>query len=63
MSCACLNKKYAEDRERVRRLAKALAVMEGKHVAIYRNADQTYGFSTAETAGDKTIIELITPYQ
>lgn len=63
MSCACLNKKFAEDRERIRRLAKALAVIEGKHVAIYRNADQTYGFTTADTIGDKSTIELITPYQ
>ncbi len=45
MSCNCKNKRFSQEAERIRRLAKALAVMEQETVALYKNADGTYGFS------------------
>lgn len=58
MSCACENKKLASDLDRIRRLAKALAIAEGKTVGIYINADGTYGFGTIDVV-DNPITEYI----
>lgn len=61
MSCACEHKKLASEYDRMRRLAKATAELDGKTVAIYKNTDGTYGFTT-NTETDKTIVEYISPY-
>lgn len=62
MSCGCMNKKLGSERERIRRLAKAFAQMEGILVAVYRNDDGTYGFCPTDNDITKPIIEYITPY-
>ncbi len=62
MSCACENRRMGSDKERIRGLAKAWAKNEGKTVAMYKNADGTYGFMSAELVIDKHIEEYITPY-
>lgn len=72
MSCACEHKKLGSERDRIRRLAKALAEIEGAIVGIYKRSDGTYGFTTISDDGQplhadadatgKTIIEFITPY-
>lgn len=62
MSCACENKKLSTDRERIARLAKALAVTEGEDTAVYLNEDGTYGFATVSHANGKNIVEYKTPY-
>lgn len=62
MSCACEQKKMGRDRERIIRLAKGYARMENVTVAIYKNADGTFGFSDAEIEINREIIEYITPY-
>lgn len=62
MSCSCKNKRFSQEAERMRRLAKALAVMEQETVALYKNADGTYGFSRISDELDKSIVEYITPY-
>lgn len=61
MSCGCENKKLGSDMERVWRIAKAFARIENTTVAIFKNADGTYGFSRVSEA-DKPIVEYITPY-
>lgn len=62
MSCGCENQRMSSERERMRRLAKALAKMEDATVALYRNEDGTYGFALASTEIKKPIVEYITPY-
>lgn len=62
MSCACENKKYGQERERIRKLAKSLALLEKKAVGIYKLNDGTFGFDVVGCINDKEIIELITPY-
>lgn len=62
MSCGCENKRMAQEYERIFRLAKALARMEGKDAVIYGNGEGTYGFALAENEIDKPIIEFVTPY-
>lgn len=61
MSCACENKRLAGERERMRRLAKGAAEIEGKTVALFAKEDGTYGFSVEPSPG-KHIVEYITPY-
>lgn len=61
MSCACEHKRLASEYDRMRRLAKAAAKLRGKTVALYKNDDGTYGFTT-DTDSDKSIVEYITPY-
>lgn len=61
MSCACEHKRLASEYERMRRLAKAAAKLRDKTVALYKNDDGTYGFTT-DTDSDKSIVEYITPY-
>lgn len=61
MNCGCENRKLSQELDRTRRLAKALAIMEDKTVAIYRREDSTYGF-TAELDTENKIIEYISPY-
>lgn len=62
MSCACENSRLAREKERIRRLAKSLAVMEDKTVILYRNDDGSFGFCPADEETDKQIIEYLTPY-
>lgn len=62
MSCACEHKKMSGDLERIRKLAKAFALMEEKEVVIYRQSDGTYGFTCSNNEIDKPIIEYISPY-
>lgn len=61
MSCACEHKKMASEYERMLRLAKATAILHEKTVALYKNDDGTYGFTT-DTEIDKTIVEFVSPY-
>ena len=46
MSCACEHKKLASEYNRMLRLAKATAKLDEKTVALYKNEDGTYGFTT-----------------
>lgn len=62
MSCACENRRLAMERDRIYRLAKGWAAMEGKEAVIYRNEDGTYGFGPAGIESDKEIVEYVTPY-
>lgn len=62
MSCVCEHKKMGSDLDRIRRLAKALAQMEHKTVAIVQNIDDTYGFCTLNDNITKPIIEYISEY-
>mgnify|MGYP000678332839 CR=1 FL=1 len=61
MSCACEHKKLASEYNRMLRLAKATAKLDEKTVALYKNEDGTYGFTT-DTEIDKQIVEYISPY-
>lgn len=61
MSCACEHKKLSQEYERMYRLAKATAKLHQTTVALYKNTDGTYDFTT-ETDIDKPIIEYISPY-
>lgn len=62
MGCGCENKKLASELDRIRRLAKAYAVMERCTVVLYRMADGTYGFCTESENTTNTIIEYISQY-
>lgn len=62
MSCACENKRMGQEYERIRRLAKAWAIMEEVTVVMYKNSDGTYGFTSALDKVGKPIVEYITPY-
>ena len=62
MSCACEHKKMGSDLDRIRRLAKAFALMEQKTVAIVQNSDGTYGFCALSGKITKPIIEFISEY-
>lgn len=62
MSCACEHQRMGRELDRIRRLAKALAKMDDTVVAIYQNADGTYGFQSANNEINKPIIEFITKY-
>lgn len=61
MSCRCEHKKLMSDLERVRRLAKGCAILEGATVGIFQRKDGTYDFELADKT-DKPLIEFITPY-
>lgn len=61
MSCACEHKKLASEYERMRRLAKAAAVLNGKTVALYRNDDGTYGVDM-DTSIVRENVEYISQY-
>ena len=61
MSCACEHKKLASEYERMKRLAKASAVLNEQTVVLFINEDGTYGF-TSELEIKKKIIEYISPY-
>lgn len=61
MSCSCENKRLSSDYERIRRLAKSAAKLNGETVGIYKKDDGTFGLAN-ETERDKSIIEYITPY-
>lgn len=62
MSCACENRRMGQEIERIRRLAKAWAKMEGETAVLYQNEDGTYGFTSISEDIVKTIVEYITPY-
>lgn len=62
MSCACEHKKLGQEIERIRRLAKGYAEMEGVTVALIKNTDGTFGFCKADSEIEKEIVEYITPY-
>ena len=62
MSCACENKRMSAEIERIRRLAKAYAKIEGVTAVLYRNDDGTYGFASISEEIGKPIVEYITPY-
>lgn len=62
MSCACENKKYSQDLERIRNLAKAYAKLEGVTVSILKRKDGTYYFEAVSQENKTNIIEFITPY-
>lgn len=61
MSCACENKRYSSEYDRIRRLAKASAMIQETTVAIFANPDGTFDFTT-DTETDKPIVEFISPY-
>lgn len=61
MSCACEQKRLANEHDRMWKLAKATARLHDKTVVLYRNDDGTYGISE-DLETDKPIIEFITPY-
>lgn len=62
MSCACESRRMGRQEERVRRLAKAWAKMEGVTAVLYRDDDGTYGFTSVPESTGKNIVEYITPY-
>ena len=62
MSCACENQRMGQEIERIRRLAKAWAKMEGVTAVLYKKEDGTYGFMPIYEEIGKRIIEYITPY-
>lgn len=62
MSCRCENTRLGKELDRIRRLAKGLAVECGMTVALYSMDDGTYRFSTIDKEITKPIIEFITPY-
>lgn len=62
MSCGCENRKLAGEIDRARRLAKGLAQLQGKTVALFRNEDGTYGFACIDREIKNEILEYITPY-
>lgn len=59
MSCGCDNKKKASEYERMRRLAKACAVMEGCIIELRRCDDGTYTFNRVGVEGRGVIIEYV----
>lgn len=61
MSCGCEHKKLASEYERMWRLAKATARLQGNTVALYRNDDGTFGISP-DLEINKNVMEFITPY-
>lgn len=61
MSCGCEHKKLASEYERMRRLAKATARLQGNTVVLYRNDDGTFGISS-DLEIKKNVVEFITPY-
>lgn len=64
MSCMCENQMKARELERMRRLAKALAKMEGNTVVLYIKADGAYDFDLADNYDETKgrIAEYITRY-
>lgn len=63
MSCACENRRLAQERDRIYRLAKGWARMEDKEAVIFRNGDGTFGFASAsDIESDREIVEYVTPY-
>ena len=62
MSCACENKRMSQEIERIRRLAKGWARMEGQTAVLYQKDDGTYGFSAISEEINNPIVEYITPY-
>lgn len=62
MSCACEHKRLGSELERVRKLAKAYARMQGETVVLYLNGDGTYNFTLASAEIDKPIVEYISQY-
>jgi len=59
MSCGCENKRKASEYERMRKLAKACAVMEGCIVELRRCDDGTFTFNRTGVEGKGEIIEYI----
>lgn len=61
MSCACEQKKLSAEYERMWRLAKASAQIQGITMCLYMNDDGTYNF-TSDLNINKQLKEFITPY-
>lgn len=63
MSCACEHKKLSGEIDRMRRLAKKLAVAEGSLCVIVRHDDGTYDFMPAAAVTENLkIIEYVSEY-
>lgn len=61
MGCACEHKRLAGELDRIRRLAKIAAALDGVTYAVYDNGDGTYGFCAAAEARKK-IVEYVSKY-
>lgn len=62
MNCGCMNQKLGREKDRARRLAKALAEAKGETVGLYAAEDGTYRFAPLDAVGDKNIIEFFSPF-
>lgn len=54
--------RLSKELERVRRLAKVYAALEGRTAVIYRRTDGIYGFMPSGEETDNEIVEYVTPY-
>lgn len=61
MSCACENTRMSKERDRMRRLAKAFAIIENVTAVIYKKDNGMLDFAPASDEIEN-IIEFITPY-
>ena len=59
MSCGCENKKKASEYERMTRLAKTCAKMEGAIMELRLSDDGTYNFNRVGVEGKGKLIEYI----
>lgn len=59
MSCDCENKKKSSEYERMYRLAKACAKMEGAIMELRQSDDGTYSFNRVGVEGKGKLIEYI----
>lgn len=59
MSCGCENQKKASEYDRMARLAKTCAKMEGVIMELRQRPDGTYSFNRLGVGGDGKLIEYI----
>lgn len=62
MSCACNNKRLAQEYDRIYRLAKAWAKMEDETAVIYKNDDGSFGFTSSVNQENFNIVEFVTSH-